>query len=95
VHACVSCPGRTRHRGPCAACRRRGVTLVGDQLLVPITHGTPWESLRLLTAPPANPAAPTVAELQAGVDLTPMLAWHGTDCPCPTCAGDRIPGRYA
>lgn len=73
VHACISCPGRTRHRGPCAACRRRGVTLVGDQLLVPITHGTPWESLRLLTQPPANPAAPTLAELQGGVDLTRFL----------------------
>lgn len=73
VHRCVSCLGRTRHRGPCASCRRRGVRLVADQLIVPITHGTPWESLRLLTTPPANPHAPTLAELQGGVDLTRYL----------------------
>lgn len=73
THACVSCPGRTRHRGPCASCRARGVRLVGDELLVPITHGTPWESLRLLTTPPADVRAPTDAELHAGVDLTRFL----------------------
>lgn len=73
VHACISCPGRTRHRGPCASCRDRGVRLVGDELLVPLELEVPRFSMRLLTTPPANPAAPTLAELQAGVDLTRFL----------------------
>lgn len=101
MHACVSCPGRTRHRGPCAACRDRGVRLVGDELLVPLEFHVPKvfvegrTDVRLLTTRPAN-AAPTLAELQASIGLTPMLAaWHGTDCPCAQCARDRIPGRYA
>lgn len=78
VHACLSCPGRTRHRGPCAACRDRGVRLVGDKLLVPIVAEVPRFSMRLLSAPPANPAAPTLAELQAGVDLTRFLTTKDT-----------------
>lgn len=73
VHACISCPGRTRHRGPCAACRARGVRLVGDELLVPIVAEVPRFSIRVLSNPPADFRAPTVAELQAGVDLTRFL----------------------
>ena len=102
MHACISCPGRTRHRGPCASCRARGVRLVGDTLTVPLELHVPKvltegrTTVRVLTSPPADLRAPTVAELQAGVDLTQFLAdWHGTDCPCPACARDRIPGRYA
>lgn len=74
VHACVSCPGRTRHRGPCAVCRARGVRLVGDQLLVPLELRMPRTSVRILSTRPANLHAPTVAELQGGVDLTRFLA---------------------
>jgi len=48
--------------------------------------------LRLLDV--ANPAAPTFTELMGGVDLSGFLA-HGTDCPCPGCQVDRIPGRHA
>jgi hypothetical protein len=90
VHACISCDGRTRHHGPCAACRRRGVTLVGDQLVVPLELRAPKVLLegrtRVVFVPGiADVRAPTLAE----------LGWHGTDCPCTTCASDRIPGRYA
>jgi hypothetical protein len=79
VHACVSCPGRTRHRGPCAACRRRGVRLVGDELLVPLELRTPKVLLEGCTRVVFLPAiadvrAPTVAEIsETGVDLTRFL----------------------
>jgi hypothetical protein len=77
VHACISCEGRTRHHGPCAACRRRGVTLVGDQLVVPLELRTPKVLLEGRTqvhlVNPADPRHPTLAELRAGVDLTRFL----------------------
>lgn len=79
VHACISCTGRTRHRGPCAACRRRGVTLVGDQLVVPLELRTPKVLLegrtRVALLPSiADVRAPTIAEIsEAGVDLTRFL----------------------
>lgn len=77
VHACISCPGRTRHRGPCASCRHRGVTLIGDELRVPLELRVPKvliegrTQVRLVNL--AHPHAPTVAELQAGVDLRRFL----------------------
>lgn len=78
THACISCPGRTRHRGPCAACRRRGITLVGDQVVVPLEARTPKVLLEgrtrvVLLPSKADRRAPTLAELQAGVDLTRFL----------------------
>ena len=72
VHACVSCPGRTRHRGPCASCRRRGVRLVGDQLVVSLEMRIPSVRVSLLRSI-TDVRAPTVAELRAGVDLTRFL----------------------
>jgi hypothetical protein len=79
VHACISCSGRTRHRGPCAACRRRGVTLVGDQVVVPLELRAPKVLLegctRVMFLPAiADVRAPTVAEIsETGVDLTRFL----------------------
>lgn len=70
LHSCLACPGKTRHRAVCASCRRRGVTVAGDQITVPILFG-PTRLVRLVS--PANPHAPTVAELRAGVDLTRFL----------------------
>lgn len=70
THPCLACPGRTRHRAICGPCRRRGVRVVGDEIFVPFRFA-PVKQVRL--ASPADPAAPTVAELQAGIDLTGYL----------------------
>lgn len=85
--------GMTRHDdGVCAACRREQAARRARVL-------TPSRSRVVLMPANENPAAPTVAQVAAGVDLTPHLldamSWHGTDCPCLTCARDRTPGRYA
>lgn len=109
LHRCLTCipqqptpqapftlrRGYTRHADRvCAACRRDGVSASDGTVSV---HLQPVSAFALrLMANVADPAAPTLAELRGGVDLTPMLAgWHGTDCPCASCAADHYPGRYA
>lgn len=82
THACLTCTGRTRHDDQiCAGCRRRGHSNRAGQVRVTL----------LLDVP--DFIAPTRADLDRGIDLTPMLAWHGTDCSCAGCRADRIPGR--
>jgi hypothetical protein len=43
----------------------------------------------------ADPMRPTVAEMATGIPIGHLVDWHGTDCSCPTCHRDRLPGRYA
>lgn len=74
THACLACPGRTRHDDQvCAACRRLGVhterTDAGLTLRVPI---------RLTLVEPKDVHAPTLAEVEAGTDLTRFLATRPT-----------------
>lgn len=84
LHSCLACPGKTRHRAICAACRRRGVTVAGDTINVPLDVWVPEalelprQAVRLLTVEPKNIHAPTVAELQAGIDLTRYLTLKET-----------------
>lgn len=78
LNPCRLCSGRTRHDDRrCSACRSFQSFQGAAVWLVPSI---------------ANPAAPTLAELSAGIRLP---VWHGTDCGCATCAADRVPGRYA
>ena len=93
THACLTCPGRTRHNDQiCAACRRHGIRVVDNAVQVP---------LHLTLVTPADPASPTVAELDAShsIDLstyiTAMRTWRGTDAPAPAGAAAWSPGRYA
>jgi len=73
LHACLACTGRTRHRAVCGPCRRRGVTVVGDQITVPLRIR--FGPTKLFLLPSVNtPHAPTVAELTAsGIDLYEFL----------------------
>lgn len=58
THACLTCPGRTRHDNQiCATCRRRGRTADGHTVRVTL----------LLDVPDVH--APTKAQLDDGVDL--------------------------
>ena len=36
LRACLTCTGKTRHRAVCASCRRRGVIVKADKIIVPI-----------------------------------------------------------
>lgn len=72
VQQCITCPGKTRHRAVCASCRRRGVTVIGQEITVPSVL-EPSRQMRILLAAPADIHAPTLAELNAGVDLTRYL----------------------
>lgn len=79
THACLTCTGRTRHDDQiCANCRRAGHSNRGGVVRLTL----------LLDVP--DIAAPRREDLDRGVDLTPMLAWRGTDSFSAT-----IPGRYA
>lgn len=58
---CLTCTGRTRHANRrCSQCRRSPIRLMGKT------------SLRWVT--PKDPATPTRAELERGVDITGYLA---------------------
>lgn len=99
LHRCLTCPqsgpdarnpfavprGLTRHADRiCSLCRARGHTHRGGIVRLTLLVDVP------------DFTAPRRADLERGVDLTSFLAgWHGTDCGCPGCARDRIPGRYA
>lgn len=72
LHSCLTCTGKTRHRAACGPCRRRGVVVTADEIILPLVVHVP-PSLTLLQSV-KDPMAPTLAELRDGVDLTPFLA---------------------
>lgn len=65
-----------------------GRVRIHEAVLARVLHEAGWERRR-------GGGGSCGEDLDHGVDLTPMLAWHGTDCGCTRCAADRIPGRYA